>query len=45
ATMREEAGDALEYYRRIKEIFDPDHIMNTGKKWEDDPRPAGRDEE
>jgi FAD/FMN-containing dehydrogenase len=45
ATMHEEAGDALEYYRRIKEIFDPDHIMNTGKKWEDDPRPAGRDEE
>lgn len=45
ATMREEAGDALEYYRRIKEIFDPNHIMNTGKKWEDDPRPAGRDEE
>ncbi|NOQ54572.1 MAG: FAD-binding protein [Thermoplasmata archaeon] len=44
-TMREEAGDALEYYRRIKEIFDPYHIMNTGKKWEDDPRPAGRDEE
>jgi FAD/FMN-containing dehydrogenase len=45
ATMGEEAGDALDYYRRIKEIFDPNHIMNTGKKWEDDPRPAGRDEE
>ncbi len=43
-TMREEAGDAIAYYRRIKELFDPQFIMNTGKKWDDDARPAGRDD-
>jgi FAD/FMN-containing dehydrogenase len=32
--MREEAGDALEYYRRVKDMFDPLNIMNPGKKWE-----------
>jgi FAD/FMN-containing dehydrogenase len=44
-TFREEAGDALEYYRRIKELFDPQYIMNTGKKWEDEARPSGGDGE
>ena len=39
ATMREEAGEALEYYRRVKELFDPQYIMNPGKKWEDRSRP------
>jgi FAD/FMN-containing dehydrogenase len=38
--MREEAGDALEYYRAIKELFDPQYIMNPGKKWEDPSRPG-----
>jgi len=38
-TMREEAGDALPYYRAIKELFDPQFIMATGKKWDDPPRP------
>jgi FAD/FMN-containing dehydrogenase len=32
--MREEAGEALEYYRRIKDVFDPLNIMNPGKKWD-----------
>ena len=44
-TMREEAGDALPYYRAIKELFDPQYIMNTGKKWEEGPRPSGGDED
>ncbi len=41
ATMREEAGDALPYYRAIKELFDPQYILGTGKKWDDPPRPPG----
>jgi hypothetical protein len=36
-----EAGPALAYYRALKELFDPQYIMNTGKKWEDDARPPG----
>ena len=40
-TMRKEAGDALAYYRAIKELFDPQYIMNPGKKWEDPSRPGG----
>jgi D-lactate dehydrogenase (cytochrome) len=40
-TMRQEAGEALEYYRAIKEMFDPQYVMNTGKKWDDDARPPG----
>ncbi len=39
--MREEAGDALEYYRRVKDIFDPLNIMNPGKKWEHPTRREG----
>ncbi len=38
-TMREEAGEALPYYRALKEVFDPQYIMNPGKKWEDRSRP------
>jgi FAD/FMN-containing dehydrogenase len=45
ATMREEAGEAIVYYRAIKELFDPQFIMNTGKKWEDTSRPPGGGEE
>jgi glycolate oxidase len=41
ATMREEAGDSYDYYRRIKELFDPQYIMNPGKKWDDSSRPPG----
>ncbi len=40
-TMREEAGEALEYMRGLKELFDPLYIMNTGKKWDDPPRREG----
>ena len=40
-TMREEAGEALDYYRAIKTLFDPQFIMNTGKKWDDEARPPG----
>jgi FAD/FMN-containing dehydrogenase len=40
-TMREEAGEALAYYRAIKELFDPQFVMNTGKKWDDDARSSG----
>jgi FAD/FMN-containing dehydrogenase len=43
-TMRREAGEALGYYRAIKELFDPQFVMNTGKKWDDDARPAGGEE-
>ncbi len=39
-TMRTEAGEALEYYRAIKTLFDPQFIMNTGKKWDDPARPG-----
>ena len=39
--MREEAGEALDYYRAIKMLFDPQFIMNTGKKWDDEARPPG----
>ncbi len=43
-TMSLEAGEALAYYRSIKELFDPQYVMNTGKKWEDDARqPGGED--
>jgi FAD/FMN-containing dehydrogenase len=41
ATMRKEAGEALGYYRALKELFDPQFIMNTGKKWDDEARPPG----
>ena len=41
ATMREEAGEALDYLRAIKMLFDPQFIMNTGKKWDDEARPPG----
>jgi FAD/FMN-containing dehydrogenase len=39
-TMRAEAGEALDYYRAIKTLFDPQFIMNTGKKWDDPARPG-----
>jgi len=39
-TMRTEAGEALEYYRAIKMLFDPQFVMNTGKKWDDEARPS-----
>jgi FAD/FMN-containing dehydrogenase len=45
ATMHEEAGEALGYYRKVKELFDPLYILNSGKKWDDPPRPAGGEEE
>jgi FAD/FMN-containing dehydrogenase len=39
--MKEEAGEALEYYRKVKDIFDPLNIMNPGKKWEHTTRKEG----
>ena len=39
--MREEAGEALEYMRKVKDIFDPLNIMNPGKKWEHATRKEG----
>ena len=31
--VKEEHGEALEYMKKVKELFDPNNIMNTGKKF------------